>query len=92
MFTAKRIFECVRPQDWFAAIDLKDAYFHVSILPRRSSLSRPGLRTQGPSAPAPSSSGPSGQMGEEQTLPRAEDLFSRYGNRLGRHVRAAYES
>ncbi|XDV52760.1 hypothetical protein PO909_021427 [Leuciscus waleckii] len=30
----KRIFECIRPQDWFAAIDLKDAYFHVPILPR----------------------------------------------------------
>ncbi len=28
------------PQDWFAAIDLKDAYFHVSILPRH----RPFLR------------------------------------------------
>ncbi|XDV14355.1 hypothetical protein PO909_014626 [Leuciscus waleckii] len=40
MLTAKRIFECVRPQDWFAAIDLKDAYFHVSILPRH----RPFLR------------------------------------------------
>ncbi|CAM4541176.1 unnamed protein product [Leuciscus chuanchicus] len=37
---AKHIFECVRPQDWFAAIDLKDAYFHVSILPRH----RPFLR------------------------------------------------
>ncbi len=34
MLTQKRIFECVRPRDWFAAIDLKDAYFHVSILPR----------------------------------------------------------
>ncbi len=33
-------FECVRPRDWFAAIDLKDAYFHVSILPRH----RPFLR------------------------------------------------
>ncbi len=33
MLTPKRIFGCVRPQDWFAAIDLKDAYFHVSILP-----------------------------------------------------------
>ncbi|XDV30104.1 hypothetical protein PO909_033091 [Leuciscus waleckii] len=32
--------------------------------------------------------GPSGQLGEEQTLPRAEDLFSLYGNRLGRHVHA----
>ena len=34
MLTPKRIFECIRPMDWFAAIDLKDAYFHVSILPR----------------------------------------------------------
>ncbi len=41
MLTPKRIFGCVRPQDWFAAIDLKDAYFHVSILPRH----RPFLRS-----------------------------------------------
>ncbi len=34
MLMKKRIFECVRLRDWFAAIDLKDAYFHVSILPR----------------------------------------------------------
>ncbi len=40
MLTPKRIFGCVRPQDWFAAIDLKDAYCHVSILPRH----RPFLR------------------------------------------------
>ncbi len=40
MLTPTRIFGCVRPQDWFAAIDLKDAYFHVSILPRH----RPFLR------------------------------------------------
>ncbi len=40
MLTPKRIFGCVCPQDWFAAIDLKDAYFHVSILPRH----RPFLR------------------------------------------------
>ncbi len=40
MLTPKRIFGCVRTQDWFAAIDLKDAYFHVSILPRH----RPFLR------------------------------------------------
>ncbi len=32
MLTQRRIFQCVRPFDWFAAIDLKDAYFHVSIL------------------------------------------------------------
>ncbi len=36
----KRIFGCVRPLDWFAAIKLKDAFFHVSILPRH----RPFLR------------------------------------------------
>ncbi len=40
MLTQKCIFGCVRPLDWFAAIDLKDAYFHVSILPRH----RPFLR------------------------------------------------
>ncbi len=40
MLTPKRIFGCVCPQDWFAAIDLKDAYFHVSILPHH----RPFLR------------------------------------------------
>ncbi len=40
MLMQKRIFGCVRPLDWFAAIDLKDAYFHVSILPRH----RPFLR------------------------------------------------
>ncbi|KAL0175495.1 hypothetical protein M9458_027825, partial [Cirrhinus mrigala] len=34
MLTPKRIISCIRHQDWFAAIDLKDAYFHVSILPR----------------------------------------------------------
>ncbi len=30
----RRIIKCIQPQDWFAAIDLKDAYFHVSILLR----------------------------------------------------------
>ncbi|KAL0152919.1 hypothetical protein M9458_051748 [Cirrhinus mrigala] len=40
MLTAKRILSCIRHQVWFAAIDLKDAYFHVPILPRH----RPFLR------------------------------------------------
>ncbi len=40
MLTQKHIFECIRPRDWFAAIDLKDVYFYVSILPRH----RPFLR------------------------------------------------
>ncbi len=34
MRTRRRIIKCIQPQDWFAAIDLKDAYFHVSILLR----------------------------------------------------------
>ncbi len=34
MLTPKRIFWCICPQDWFAAIDPKDAYFHVSIVLR----------------------------------------------------------
>ncbi len=40
MLTHRRMIKCIQPQDWFAAIDLKDVYFHVSILPRH----RPFLR------------------------------------------------
>ncbi len=40
MLTHRRMIKCIQPQDWFAAVDLKDAYFHVSILPRH----RPFLR------------------------------------------------
>ncbi len=40
MRTRRRIIKCIQPQDWFAAINLKDAYFHVSILLRH----RPFLR------------------------------------------------
>ncbi len=40
MRTRRCIIKCIQPQDWFAAIDLKDAYFHVSILMRH----RPFLR------------------------------------------------
>ncbi len=34
MVTQKRIFERIRPLDWFAAINLKDACFHDSLLPQ----------------------------------------------------------
>ncbi len=34
MLTQKLIFECICPRDWFAVINLKDEYVHVSILPR----------------------------------------------------------
>ncbi len=54
-----------------------------SQLPRRlaytSSVAGPVMRTQGLGALAPQPVGPSGQLGKEQTLPGAEDLFSRYG-------------
>lgn len=34
MLTVKHMFTCVSYQDSFAAIDLKEACFHVSILPQ----------------------------------------------------------
>ncbi len=106
MLTQRRIFQCLRPFDWFAAINLKDAYFHVSILPRHrpfsalrskgehtSTRSSPSgypcpvlstvVRTQGYGAQSPQPVGASGQPGKEQTLPYAEDLFSRHGVGLG---------
>ncbi|KAI2643795.1 hypothetical protein H4Q32_029973 [Labeo rohita] len=102
------------------AIDLKDAYFHVSILPRH----RPFLRfafegrvyqykvlpfclsllprvfmkvaeaalaplSEGRGSQPPGSVGTSGQLGKEQTLPSAKDLFSRCGTGLGQYVCAS---
>ncbi len=40
MLMQRRIFQCIRPFNWFTAIDLKDTYFHVSIPPQH----RPFLR------------------------------------------------
>ncbi len=58
-----------------------------SQLPQRlahtASVSGPVVRTQGLGALAPQPVGPSGQLGKEQTLPDAEDLFSRYGIGFG---------
>lgn len=34
MLLQEHIFKCICPRDWFAAINMKDAYFHVFILPR----------------------------------------------------------
>ncbi len=42
------------------------------------------MRTQGFGALAPQPVGPSGQLGKEQTLEDAEDLFSQYGVGFGR--------
>ncbi len=140
MLTQIRIFQCIRPFDWFAAIDLKDAYFHVSILPRHRPFIRfafegrayqykvlpfglslsprvftkvveaalvplreAGIRVLNYlddwlilaqsrallcavvlcGAQPPQPVGASGQLGKEQTLPCAEDLFSRHGVGLG---------
>ncbi len=129
MLTHRRMIKCIQPRDWFAAIDLKDAYFHVLILPRHRpflrfasegqawqyrvlpfglSLSprvftkiaegtlaplrevgirilnclehgprvRTVVRSQGPGASAPQPVGALGQLGKEQALPCAENLFS----------------
>ncbi len=58
-----------------------------SQLPRRlahsGSVSGSVMRTQGFGALAPQPVGPLGQLEKEQTLPDAEDLFSRYGVGLG---------
>ncbi len=120
MLTHRRMIKCIQPQDWFAAIDLKDAYFHVSIIPRfyglcskdgdgstgrrrrpypvtggerqdpqlprrlayPSPIQRAVGRSQGLGASAPQPVGASGQLGKEQALPCAENLFSRCGVRL----------
>ncbi len=58
-------------------------------LPRRLAYSRPIHRavgrSQGLGAPAPQPVGASGQLGKEQALPCAENLFSRCGVRLGEY-------
>ncbi|KAL0149369.1 hypothetical protein M9458_055407, partial [Cirrhinus mrigala] len=67
---------------------LADGHSHAQLsrrLASHSSLARCVVRTQGPGAPAPQPFGPSGQPREEQTLPSAEDLFSRCGAGLGQH-------
>ncbi len=58
-------------------------------LPRRlaypSQIQRAVWRSQGLGAPAPQPVGASGQLGKEQALPCAENLFSRCGVRLGEY-------
>ncbi len=134
MLTQRCIFQCVRPFDWFAAIDLKDAYFHVPILPRHRPFLRfafEGRAYQHKALPFGLSLSPRvftkvveaalvplreagihilnylndwlilaqsrallcehrdmvlshlSRLGKEQTLPYAEDLFTRHGVGLG---------
>ncbi len=134
MLMQRRMIKCIQPQNWFAAIDLKDAYFHVSILPRHRPFPRfafegrawqyrvlpfglslsPRVFTkvvEGTLTPLrevgvrilndwlilaqsreqlgdhrdlvlrhSQSVGASGQLGKEQALPCAENLFSRWSS------------
>ncbi len=87
MLTQKHIFECIRPLDWFAAIDLKDACFYVSC-PMAQGIPAIHVRGSGMSIQAPAFRatqpvGFSGQLGKEQTRANAEDHFSRHGVRFG---------
>lgn len=36
MLTVIQLMECVRQGDWLSSIDLKDAYFHLSVIPGQS--------------------------------------------------------
>ncbi len=36
MLTLRQVVSQIRSEDWFVTIDLKDAYFHISILPTHS--------------------------------------------------------
>ena len=40
MLTIKRVLECVRPGDFCVSVDLKDAYFHVPIIPKHRQFLR----------------------------------------------------
>ncbi|KAL0175067.1 hypothetical protein M9458_031035, partial [Cirrhinus mrigala] len=44
MLTIKQVVSQIRSEDWFVTIDLKDAYFHVSILPRHRKYLRFAFR------------------------------------------------
>ena len=40
MLTVKQVVAQIRSEDWFVTIDLKDAYFHISILPQHRKFLR----------------------------------------------------
>ncbi|KAL0173474.1 hypothetical protein M9458_029442, partial [Cirrhinus mrigala] len=44
MLTIKQVVSQIRSEDWFVTIDLKDAYFHVSILPQHRKFLRFAFR------------------------------------------------
>ncbi len=83
LFRTGPSFNCVRPFDWVAAIDLKDAYFHVSILPRFRFAYKGASIPVGPPLRGTSAGWGFRSTGKRATLPYAEDLFSRQGVGLG---------
>lgn len=46
MLTLKQIVSQIRSEDWFVAIDRKDAYFHISILPQHRKYLRFAFRAE----------------------------------------------
>ncbi len=40
MLTIKQVMSQIRSEDWFVTVDLKDAYFHISILPQHRKFLR----------------------------------------------------
>ncbi len=48
MLTHRRMINYIKPQDWFAAIDLKDAYFHDLKTVPTVCVRRSGMAIQGP--------------------------------------------
>ncbi len=44
MLTVKQVVSKIRSEDWFVTIDLKDAYFHISILPSHRKFLRFSFR------------------------------------------------
>ncbi len=44
MLTFKQVMSLIRSEDWFVTIDLKDAYFHISILPQHRKFLRFAFR------------------------------------------------
>ncbi|KAK5883800.1 hypothetical protein CesoFtcFv8_020091 [Champsocephalus esox] len=40
MLTIKQVMECVHQGDWYISIDLKDDYFHITIIPKHRKFLR----------------------------------------------------
>ncbi|KAL0146515.1 hypothetical protein M9458_058146, partial [Cirrhinus mrigala] len=95
-----------RLEPWLVLPNPSQFYSPYFIVPKKSgglrpildlqvlnqSLTRAVVRAQGPGASAPQSYGASGQLGEEQALPCAEHLFSRYGEEKGYQANSETET